>query len=559
MNRNVESRFAVNPTFLSMPRSTFDRSSQHKTTFNAGKLIPIFVDEVLPGDTFKMETSCVVRMTTPVHPVMDNCYLDLYYFFIPNRLVWSSWKYFNGESSNPDWESPTEYEVPQAIAPTGWFKGSIADYMGIPTGVKNLSVSALPFRAYVLTWNEWFRDQNLQSSASFSLSDSNSTLSNFNYANFLMSGCTGGGIAPVNKYHDYFTSCLPAPQKGPDVNIPLGSSAPLSISLSSDGKNPIWTNGTDKGVFVSASSDSNNPYLLSTSNYTGIGSTAGSNTAWTAGKTIGFDGTNTGLKATGIADLSTATASTINQLRQAFAVQKLYERDARGGTRYAEIIKSHFGVVSPDARQQRPEYLGGKRIPINISQVLQTSSTDDVSPQGNTAAYSLTGDKSSSFTKSFTEHGILLGLVCVRTEHTYQQGIERFWSRKKRFDYYWPALANIGEQPVFNKEIYAQGTTVDDEVFGYQEAWAEYRYKPSRVSGAFRSTHTQPLDNWHYADKYTSKPVLGSTWLEETTANLDRTLSVSSSTEDQFIADFYFKNICTRVMPIYSVPGLKSL
>lgn len=561
MNRNVESRFAVNPTSLSMPRSTFDRSSQHKTTFNAGKLIPIFVDEVLPGDTFKMETACVVRMSTPVHPVMDNCYLDLYYFFIPNRLIWSNWKYFNGESENPDWETPTEYEVPHVKAPgsNGWVKGDIADYMGIPIGIKNITVSALPFRAYVLTWNEWFRDQNLQGSVSLNTSDSGGQANTFSPTNFWTSGCAGGGLAPVNKYHDYFTSCLPEPQKGPDVNIPLGTSAPLSIALSSDGKNPIWTNGTDKGVFVSSSSDASNPYLLQTTNYTGIGSTAGANTTWTAGKTIGFYGSNTGLKATGTADLSTATAATINQLRQAFAVQKLYERDARGGTRYAEIIKSHFGVVSPDARQQRPEYLGGKRIPINISQVLQTSSTDDVSPQGNTAAYSLTGDKSSSFTKSFTEHGILLGLVCVRTEHTYQQGIERFWSRKKRFDFYWPSLANIGEQPVFNKELYAQGTTVDDEVFGYQEAWAEYRYKPSRVSGAFRSTYSQPLDNWHYADKYTSKPVLGSEWLIETTANLDRTLSVTSSSEDQFIADFYFKNICTRVMPIYSVPGLKSL
>ena len=538
MNRNAESHFATLPK-IDIKRSTFDRSTQLKTTFNAGKLIPIFVDEVLPGDTFALDTSCVIRMSTPIHPVMDNCYLDLYYFFVPNRILWEHWNEFMGENTTTAWEQETEYEIPQITSPSGgWNKGTIADYLGMPIGISNISVSHLPFRAYVNIWNEWFRDQNVQDPAYLTKEDATTT--GTNGSTYQSDAQCGGEPLPVAKYHDYFTSALPEPQKGPAVLLPLGETAKIIT-------NPDAAN---KQSFIASDS-------LQRPVYTNLAALNGGETLqlYTATDNPNKDPIVINKNALA-ADLSTATAATINQLRQAFQIQKLFEKDARGGTRYTEIIKSHFGVTSPDGRQQRPEYLGGKRIPINISQVLQTSSTDDTSPQGNTAAFSLTGDTSSSFTKSFTEHGLIIGLCCVRTEHTYQQGIERMWSRKRRFDFYWPTLANIGEQAILNKEIYAQGTTQDDEAFGYQEAWAEYRYKPSRVSGAFRSTYATPLDSWHYGDKYSSLPMLGDTFIQETQVNIDRTLAVQSSVEDQFIADFYFKNLCTRPMPLYSVPGL---
>lgn len=540
MNRNTQSRFSINPTNLDMSRSKFDRSCQHKTTFNAGELIPIFVDEVLPGDTFSMSTSFVIRMSTPIHPVMDNLYLDLYYFFVPARLVWEHWEEFNGENKTSAWEQETVYEVPQLTAPSdGWVKGSIADYFGIPIGISGLSINALPFRAYCLIWNEWFRDQNLQDSTYFSLDDT--TIAGSNGNTYQTDAVKGGMCLPVNKYHDYFTSALPEPQKGPDVLLPLGQSAKITQLDNpnvADMISPKWYD-------MATGNRLTQKYLVADN---------GVETGTNAGGSI-----NTTDKVAGVAlqaDLSNATAATINQLRLAFQTQKLFEKDARGGTRYNEIIYSHFGVTSPDARQQRPEYLGGKRIPINISQVLQTSSTDETSPQGNTAAFSLTADSSGSFTKSFTEHGFIIGLACVRTDHTYQQGIERMWSRRKRFDFYWPVLANIGEQAILNKEIYAQGNKVDDEAFGYQEAWADYRYKSNRVSGAFRSTYSKPLDSWHFGDLYSALPTLGSVWISETKVNVDRTLAVTSSVEDQFIADFYFKNICVRPMPLYSIPGL---
>lgn len=556
MNINAQSHFSVNPTSIDIKRSRFDRSTQLKTTFNAGLLIPIFVDEVLPGDTFSMKTSVVVRMTTPIHPVMDNAYLDMYFFFVPNRIVWQHWKEFNGENTTTAWEQTTEYEIPQLTSPvsTGWTKGTIADYFGIPINIANLSVNALPFRAYTLIWNDWFRDQNVQDPAYINLDDT--TLAGVNTGVYQSDAQKGGLPLPVNKYHDYFTSASPEPQKGPDVLLPLGSTA------------PVIGNGNTIGLYSKNNETGNLHYygLMSKAGValTGSGDLYGNeaieNPSPTPTESLpslsGIGLTPIASRSGIIADLSQATASTVNQLRQAFQLQILFERDARGGTRYTEIIKSHFGVVSPDQRQQRPEYLGGKRVPINISQVLQTSSTDETSPQGNTAAFSLTGDSSDSFTKSFTEHGYVIGLCCVRTEHTYQQGLERMWSRKRRFDFYWPALANIGEQAILNKEIFAQGTSADDEAFGYQEAWAEYRYKPSRVSGAFRSTYAQTLDIWHYADYYQDQPILSDTWMRETTANIDRTLAVQSSVEDQFIADFFFRNICVRPMPMYSIPGL---
>ena len=534
MNRNTEVHFSQVP-HIDIKRSVFDRSTQHKTTFNAGLLIPILCDEVLPGDTFSVCTSSVIRMSTPIYPVMDNLYADIYYYFVPTRLLWGHWEEFNGSNEDTFWTQPTEYEIPQINSPSGgWSKGTIADYLGLPTGVTfqgDYSKNHLPFRGVVKVWNDWFRDQNLQTPAYLDLGDSDTTGSNG--SNYVSDAIAGGMPLPVAKYHDYFTSALPEPQKGPDVLLPLGESAPVFTSA--------------ENSILGAYDATNKKTMLGNLYYYGedqVGFTPNSNLK--PGESYsGMD-----------VDLSNATAATISQLRQAFAVQRLYERDARGGTRYTEILKSHFGVSSPDGRLQRSEYLGGKRIPINVTQVVQTSSTDSTSPQGNTAAYSLTGDSSDSFTKSFTEHGYLYAFVCVRNEITYQQGVERMWSRKRRFDFYWPALANISEQAILNKEIYANGTSQDDEVFGYQEPWAEYRYKPSRVSGAFRSNYAQSLDSWHYADYYDSLPVLSDSFIRASKNNIDRTLAVQSSLEDQFIADFYFEIKSVRPMPVYSVPGL---
>lgn len=555
MNRNTESHFAINPTNIDIQRSTFNRSTQVKTTFNAGELIPIYVEEVLPADTYVMKTAMALRMTTPIHPVMDNCYIDTYFFFIPNRLVWNHWKEFNGENTATAWEQTTEYEIPQLTAPsTGWEKGTIADYMGIPIKVSNISINALPIRAYTLVWNEWFRDQNLQDPAYLNTDDS--TTQGSNGTTYQTDAQKGGRPLPVNKYHDYFTSALPQPQKGPSVLLPLGDTAPVDVF--GNGKSLTLKGSTNITLAQSSTDVGLVGYTYSSQINNGSSIPSGQRSQpLSSGQAIGLSTNPDNSGIIGTADLKQATAATINQLRQAFQVQKLYEKDARGGTRYIEIIKSHFGVTSPDARQQRPEYLGGNRTPISMDQVLQTSSTNETSPQGNTAAFSLTNSKNTgSFTKSFTEHGIILGLACVRTEHTYQQGIDRMWSRKRRFDYYWPALANIGEQAILNKEIYAQGTNADDEVFGYQEAWAEYRYKPSRVSGAFRSKYAQSLDIWHYADYYQEQPILGAKWIQETKVNLDRTLAVQSTLEDQFMADFYFECEATRAMPMYSIPGL---
>jgi len=544
VSRNAESHFAVNPTRIDMSRSRFDRSSSYKTTFNVGQIIPFYVDEVLPGDTFSIDTSKVVRMQTLLTPVMDDIFLDTYYFFVPNRLTWSHWKQFMGENTESAWIPSVEYEIPQLTAPEGgWNIGTIADYMGIPTGVSGLSVNALPFRAYALIMNEWFRDENLSDPLNIPVTDA--TVQGVNTGTFVTDVAKGGLPYTAAKYHDYFTSALPAPQKGPDVTIPVSTATAFPV-ITQDEKVP---NPGSSAMTVTAPGVTAGYSLGFQPN----GGLSVSNTGGPTGNWVsGFTPNNLWAQAEG-----NTVVATINQLRLAFQIQKLYERDARGGTRYIEILKSHFGVTSPDARLQRPEYLGGNRIPININQVVQSSSTDaSGTPQGNTAAYSLTSDNHSDFTKSFVEHGFLIGVMVARYRHTYQQGLERFWSRKDRFDYYFPVFANIGEQAIKNKEIYAQGTEKDDEVFGYQEAWADYRYRPNRVTGEMRSAAPQSLDVWHLGDDYESLPSLSDSWIREDSKTVNRVLAVSDNVSAQLFCDIYVRNLCTRPMPLYSIPGL---
>ena len=544
MSRNAESHFAVNPTRIDMSRSRFDRSSSYKTTFNVGQIIPFYVDEVLPGDTFSIDTSKVVRMQTLLTPVMDDIFLDTYYFFVPNRLTWNHWKQFMGENTESAWIPSVEYEIPQLTAPEGgWNIGTIADYMGIPTGVSGLSVNALPFRAYALIMNEWFRDENLSDPLNIPVTDA--TVQGVNTGTFVTDVAKGGLPYTAAKYHDYFTSALPAPQKGPDVTIPVSTATAFPV-ITQDEKVP---NPGSSGMTITAPGVTAGYSLGFQPN----GGLSVSNTGGPTGNWVsGFTPNNLWAQAEG-----NTVVATINQLRLAFQIQKLYERDARGGTRYIEILKSHFGVTSPDARLQRPEYLGGNRIPININQVVQSSSTDaSGTPQGNTAAYSLTSDNHSDFTKSFVEHGFLIGVMVARYRHTYQQGLERFWSRKDRFDYYFPVFANIGEQAIKNKEIYAQGTEKDDEAFGYQEAWADYRYRPNRVTGEMRSAAPQSLDVWHLGDDYESLPSLSDSWIREDSKTVNRVLAVSDNVSAQLFCDIYVRNLCTRPMPLYSIPGL---
>lgn len=558
MNRNVESHFALNPTRIDMSRSTFDRSASVKTSFNVGDIVPFFLEEVLPGDTFNVHSSKVVRMQTLLTPMMDNVYLDTYYFFVPNRLVWNHWKEFNGENTVSAWIPQTEYSIPQITAPAGgWSVGTLADYFGLPTGVEGISVSALPFRAYALIVNEWFRDQNLQDPLVVPVDDA--TVQGVNSGTFVSDVAKGGKPYIAAKYHDYFTSCLPSPQKGPDVTLSVASQGDMPVvaksdfvpysSWPSDGgpKVPAYFVGTSGNDWNSGASSGFSNLMLSTNRGVGHGSSGA--TGWSEyAYPANLWAVNPG----------NAIVATINQLRMAFQIQKLYERDARGGTRYIEILKSHFGVTSPDARLQRPEYLGGNRIPINVNQVIQQSGTGAGAdtPQGTVVGMSQTTDSHADFIKSFTEHGYIIGVMVARYDHTYQQGIERLWSRKTRFDFYWPVFANIGEQAVKNKEIFAQGTAEDDQVFGYQEAWSDYRYKPNRVTGEMRSSYTQSLDVWHLADDYDRLPALSDSWIREDKNTVDRVLAVKSTVSNQLFADIYIKNRATRPMPMYSIPGL---
>lgn len=526
-------------------RSVFDRSHGWKSTFDSGYLVPFLVDEVLPGDSYKVKFNFLARLSTPIVPTMDNLFLDTFYFFVPYRLLWKHWEQFNGQQDYPG--ASTDYLVPQTTAPanTGFPVGSLEDYMGLPTGVKGIKANELAARAYALIWNEWFRDENLQNPINLSTYAEISTASGLDDVGLGDAGFTGSHkLLRRGKRHDYFTSALPWPQKGPGVEIGLAGTAPISGSARA-------------GIYSLGAHTSESEYPL----YGGI---LGFNASALSGSFINHASprvSQTGtanLPITGTVDLSTTTAATINSLRQAFQIQKLYERDARGGTRYTEILRSHFGVVSPDSRLQRPEYLGGSESPVIINPVVQNSATGSAgaeTPQGNLAAYGLVSSTSAKhgFTKSFVEHGIIIGLLNVRADLTYQQGIPRMFSRRTRFDFYWPVLAHLGEQAILNKEIYAQGNSKDDEVFGYQERYAEYRYFPSMITGKLRSTDPQSLDVWHLSQKFDNLPTLSAQFIQDNPP-VNRILAVQN--EPQFIIDSYIQMKCARPMPVYGVPGL---
>lgn len=578
MNRNTELHFRNTPQ-INIQRSKFEESHSHKTTFNTGDIIPLMVDsDILPGDTVQMDMAELIRMATPIYPIMDNLYCDIYWFFVPHRLVWDNWPKFWGENDDP-WAQTTEYEIPQITAPNGgWSEGTIADYMGVPTKVGGLSINALPFRAYAKIWNDWFRDENLKQCCHIYTDET--TRQGVNTGDYVLNTELGGKPCKAAKMHDYFTSALPAPQKGPAVEIPISGIAEIqgtigqniigditypntsgAASLNTNAsyyRSPLTSAITNKPVTYNAQAQEAG--TLRTTDDSGMTNNILLNVTANLQKTS-LNSTNAvTIKPENIkgltADLSSASAATINALRTAFAIQKYYENAGLHGTRYIEYIRSVFGVTSSDARMQRAEYLGGQRVPINIDQIIQTSSTNDTSPQGNSSGFSCTVNSDSMFTRSFEEHGTLMCLAVIRTEHTYQQGLKKMWTRRKWTDFYNPFFKSLGEQAILNENIYAQGTNIDKEAFGYQEAWADYRYKENYVTGYMRSNAQGSLDVWHFADEYNSLPILGTTWIDEPYENVDRTIAVTSDLTHQFIGDFFFKAFYTRPMPVYSIPGL---
>ncbi|ALS03541.1 VP1 [Gokushovirus WZ-2015a] len=575
MNRNVESHFSELPS-AEIQRSIFDRSCSYKTSFNAGRLIPFYVDEVLPGDTFDITTAKVVRSQTLLTPLMDNMYLDTYYFFVPNRLVWDHWQEFCGENTKSAWAPSTEYAMPVITPPSGGFaSGTIADYMGLPVGVEwqatdELAPMALPFRAYALICNEFFRDENLTDPLLIPTDDANQTGTNGD--SYIADVANGGMPFKVAKYHDYFTSALPAPQKGQAVGIPItvpgfaGGTFPVTTGTAnnyadkSSAVPAAWATVNVKGTigapYPSGSFLSNGKIAVSKQNSGGDGVVA--QNQWRGDIYTGMLPVNlqTVIPAQeGVSPEGTEVSFSVNELRLAFAYQRYLEALARGGSRYTEILLGLFGVRSPDARLQRPEYLGGNRIPVSVSEVTNSAQSEQ-DFLGDIGAKSSTSDVNHDFTKSFTEHGFVIGVCCVRYDHSYSQGLQRFWTRKEFVDYYNPKFAHLGEVPVYQAELYANGNFSKDKIFGYQEIWADYRYKPNMVTGEMRPGVVNSLAYWNLSDRYSEVPTLSDGWIREDIANVDRALAVTSKVANQFWADIYVQNKCTRCMPMYSVPGL---
>lgn len=560
MNRNNERHFNQIPE-MKASRTRFNRDQTILTTFDSGKLIPFYVDEVLPGDTFSVDTSAIIRMTTPKYPVMDDAFIDFYYFYCPNRILWDDFKQFMGEAEKTPWMPAKEYKVPTIVVQGNISPGpteeSILDYMGVPTKIKKkFEINALPIRAYVMIWNEFFRDENVENAATWKSTsedeeykDSNDE---HNIEGNLQRAIAGGRCLPVNKFHDYFTSCLPYPQRGPEVTLPMTGNAPIRLG-SVRGEYQDFSEPVE--MIVGTAVAHNKAGSLVYGNFSGNPGEKKAMQFTGTGKTTGEIGTGGWM----YADLASVTASTINDLRKAVAIQQYYEALARGGSRYREQVRALWDVVISDKTVQVPEYLGGGRYHVNINQIVQTSGqqTNADTPIGETGAMSVTPINESSFTKSFEEHGFVIGVCCVRHNHSYQQGLERFWSRRDRLDYYVPQFANLGEQPVKKKEIMLTGEASDEDVFGYQEAWSDYRMKPNRVSGKMRSNATGTLDFWHYADNYESVPTLSQEWMTEGKNEIARTLIVQN--EPQFFGAIRVANKTTRRMPLYSVPGLYKL